>query len=256
VMLAHPHKGSPSGVKPAVLAELMAGAAERHLPAVVLVDDWAQAREASEQGARVIYGFPEERVPDTLLELMRARGVAFAPALTRYLELGRLLGNEAALSDPFLTATLRPAVRDSYRSEQGIWQEWRPELALGRERQAVMLESVARAAKAGVRLVVATDAGWVAGAFQGYSSHAAQAWLERAGLDGWARLSAATVWPAALLGRRVGFAPGAPADFLALQADPLQNAQNLRKIAWVMRKGRLANRDQLLPDLTRGNYGR
>ncbi len=110
--------------------------------------------------------------------------------------------------------------------------------------------------RAGVHVVAVSDAGWTAGAFQGYSSHATQAWLERAGLDGWARLSAATVWPAAVVGRHIGFEVGQAADFLATNADPLANAQNLRKIAWVIRKGRLVNRDKLLPDLTRRNYVR
>jgi Amidohydrolase family len=254
VVRTKPRKGSLAGVNPAVFAELMTGAAARHLPVIAVVDDWAEAREATELGASVVYGFPDAPVPDSLLELMRARGVAFAPALTRHLELNRLLGNEPALTDPFLTATLQPAVRDSYRTEQNLFQEWRDDLTIGRARQAVMLESVARAASAGVHVVVASDAGWTAGAFQGYSNHAAQDWLERVGLDGWARLSAATVWPAATLGRHVGFEVGQAADFLALDGDPVQSAANLRKIAWVMRKGRIADRDKLLPDLTRGEY--
>ena len=254
VVRSKPRKDSIAGVKPAVFAELMTGAAARHLPVIALVDDWAEAREAAELGASVIYGFPEAPIPDALLELMRARDVAFAPPLTRYLELNRLLGNEPALTDPFLTATLQPAVRDSYRSEHNLFQEWRDDLTVGRARQTVMLESVARAARAGVHVVVVSDAGWTAGAFQGYSNHAAQAWLERAGLDGWQRLSAATVWSASTLGRHVGFAVGQAADFLALDADPRQSAVNIGKIAWVMRKGQLVNRDKLLPDMTRGNY--
>ncbi len=254
VALTHPHKDSISGVKPAVFAELLAGATKRHLPTIVLVDDWAQAEVAAQAGASVIYGLPEGPMPDALIESMREHGAAFAPALANYLELNRLLGNELALADPFLTATLQEAVRDSYRSERNLWQEWRTDLALGRARQTVALESVARAVRAGVHVVVVSDAGWTAGAFQGYSSHATQTWLERAGLDGWARLSAATVWPAAVVGRHVGFEIGQAADFLATDADPLASAQNLTKIARVVRKGQLVNRDKLLPDLTRGSY--
>jgi hypothetical protein len=254
VSAMRPQKNGVPGVTRDVLAEVLASAAKRRLPAVVLVDDWAQAQQAVELGASVVYGFPDGAVPDSVIELMRARGVAFAPALARFLELNRLLGNQKALTDPFLTVTLNSDVRDSYRSERGLWQAWRPELALGRARQAVVLASVARIAKAGVHLVVVSDAGWVAGAFQGYSSHAAQVWLERAGLDGFSRLSAATVWPAAVLDRHVGFQPGQAADFVAFDADPVEHAQNLRKIAWVMRKGQLVNREKLLPDLTRRKY--
>jgi len=211
-------KGTMPGVSDDVLAEVLAGASKRQLPTIVLVDDWVDAERAVRLGASVIYGFPGGAVPDSLLELMRARGAAFAPALARYLELDRLLGNDAALMDPFLNATLQADVRESYRSEKGLWERWRGDLALGRERRTVVLDSVARFVKAGVHVVAVGDAGSFPGAFQGFTSHATQAWFEQAGLDGWDRLSAATTWPAAVLGRHVGFAPGQAADFLALEA--------------------------------------
>jgi hypothetical protein len=255
VAFTQPTKDDPiTGVPRPILAQALTRARERHLPALVLVDDWQQAADAIELGASVIYGFPEAPMPDSLIELMRARGVLFVPALTRFLELNRLLGNEQALTDPFITPTVTRAVLDSYRNEQGLWHEWRSELALGRVRQSTVLDSVARAAKAGVHLAVATDSGWTSATFQGYTSHAAQAWLERAGLDSWQRLSAATVWPAALFGRHVGFQSGEAADFIALEADPTQSSQALRKIRWVMRKGELVDRTKLLPDLTRSMY--
>ncbi|HEX2876457.1 MAG TPA: amidohydrolase family protein [Polyangiaceae bacterium] len=242
------------GVKEEVLAELLAGAAQRQLPAIVLVDDWADAERAVQLGARVVYGFPAHPVPDGLLQLMRERGVAFAPALARHLELDRLLGNDAALADPFMNVSLQADVRESYRSEKGLWHEWRTSLVLGRERRSVMLQNVERVVKAGVQLVSVSDAGSVPGAFQGYASHATQAWFEKAGLSGWDRLAAATTWPAAVLGRHIGFAPGDAADFLAVEVDPVASAANLRKISLVVRKGSLVNRDKLLPDLTRGLY--
>lgn len=242
------------GVKDEVLAELLAGAAPRQLPAIVLVDDWADAERAVQLGARVVYGFPAAPVPDGLLQLMRERDVAFAPALARYLELDRLLGNDAALADPFMNVSLQADVRESYRSEKGLWPEWRANLQLGRERRTVMLQNVERFVKAGVHVVSVGDAGSVPGAFQGYASHSTQAWLEKASLSGWDRLAAATTWPAAVLRRHVGFAPGQAADFLAVEADPVAKSENLRKISLVVRKGQVVNRDRLLPDLTRGLY--
>jgi hypothetical protein len=242
------------GVKDDVLVELLGSAAQRKLPAIVLVDDWADAERAVQLGARVVYGFPADPVPDSLLQLMRERGVAFAPALARHLELDRLLGNDAALADPFMNVSLQADVRESYRSEKGLWHEWRTNLLLGRERRTVMLQNVERVVKAGVHVVSVGDAGSVPGAFQGYSSHSTQAWFEKAGLAGWDRLAAATTWPAAVVGRNVGFAPGQAADFLAVEADPVAKAENLRKISLVVRKGQVVNRDKLLPDLTRGLY--
>lgn len=256
VSFAGPRVKALAGLSEPLLAEVLKGALARRIPTIVIVDDWEQARTAVELGASVIYGFPGGTMPDVLLTEMQRRGVAWAPPLARYLELDRLLGNERALSEPFLTATLRADVLATYRSPRGLWSEWRPDLELGRARRAEVLPSLARAAKAGVRLLAVSDAGWIAGAFQGYSSHAEQAWLERAGVDGWTRLAAATVVPAALLGRRVGFAPGQAADFVALHGNPAQSAEQLRKIVWVMRKGQLVDRERLLPDLTRDVYRR
>ena len=164
-----------------------------------------------------------------------------------------MLGNARALGDPFITATVQPVILDTYRNEQGLFEEWRRSLAVGRARQSSALAAVAQLAKAGVRIVATSDGNW-AGTFQGYSSHALQAWYERAGLDGWTRLSAATLWPAQFSGRKLSFEAGQPADFLALDTDPLQSAENLRRIALVIRHGKLVDRSKLLPDLTRRDF--
>lgn len=127
--------------------------------------------------------------------------------------LDHVLGNERALSDPFLTATVQPAILDTYRNEQGLFGECRRTLTLGRARRSGALAAVAQLAKAGLRIVATSDGNW-AGTFQ------------------------AT----------------APADFLAVAADPLQSAQNLRHIALVIRQGKVVNRATLLPDLERRDF--
>lgn len=245
-----------TGVSDAVLAEVAAAARARRLPLIALVQDAEQARRAVDVGVRVIYGLPASPLPDSLLTVMAERGVALAPPLTRFLELDRLLGNEAELKKPFLSATVRPDVLDSYRDDRRLWAEWRPDLLIGRARRQELLTSVARAAALGVPIVATSDAGWTAGTFQGYASHGAQLWLERAGLDGWARLAAATTAPAAVFGKSIGFEPGHPADFVAVEANPVESAANLRRISLVLRRGKVVNREELLPDLTRGNYVR
>lgn len=256
VSFVHDERTPVPAIPAELLAPTLAGAAARQLPSFVLVDDWAYARQAVSHDARVIYGFPPQLVPDDLVQQMRAKDVAFAPALTAYLELERLLGHPERLADPLLQATVRPDVLHTFHDERELWSEFRPDLAIARQRRDSMLQSVERLARAGVRILAAADAGWAPGTFQGYSSHALQEWFERAGLDGWTRLAAASTWPAALLGRRAGFSVGDPADFVALERDPVEHAAATRSIAWVMRRGKLVDREQLLPDLTRGDYVR
>jgi hypothetical protein len=251
-----PTKDPMPALTPELLQVVLSDAKSRNLPTFVVVDDWVRAAQAVELGASVIYGFPAGPVPSELVAQMQARGVAFAPALTGYLELDRLLGHADALRDPLLTRTVRPDVLRTFESEQSLWSEFRPDLLLARQRRDDMLQSVARLARAGVNMIATSDAGWAPGTSQGYSSHALQNWFERAGLDGWTRLAAATVAPAALLGRHVGFATGDAADFVALEKNPVEHAENTRQISWVMRRGQLVDRERLLPDLTRGDYTR
>ena len=250
--------GAPSskqfpGLSKELLAQALEQAAQRGLEGYVVIEDWQHAREAAELGAAFIYGLPDGPVPDDLIALFREKNVAFAAGMAGF-ELDRVLGNEQALADPFLTVAVSAPVLATYHARKALWNEWSPELQSGQQRQAITLLNLRRLAEGGVHVVQVSDAGWAAGTFQGYSALAAQEWLERAGLDPWARLSAATLWPAQFAGRQVSFAPGAPADFIALDADPLQRAVNLRKLSFVIRDGKVVERSTLKPDLTRERW--
>ena len=241
------------GLSKELLAEALRQAAQRGLKAFVLVEDWQHAREAAELGAALVSGLPEAPVPADVLQVLKQKQVAFTPALAG-LELDRVLGSRAVLADPFLTVTTSVPVLATFQHRDALWSQWLPELEAGQRGRDVTLANLRRLVEGGVRVIQVSDAGWATGTFQGYSSHAAQVWLERAGLDPWARLSAATLWPAELVGRTASFAPGAPADFIALDADPLASAANLRRLAFVIREGKVVDRASLEPDLTRQRW--
>jgi imidazolonepropionase-like amidohydrolase len=245
-------------MKPApieVLAAAIAGAHERGLRSYVLIDDWQHAQQAVELGAQAVQGLPDGEPSEALIALMKSKGVAYAPALTGWLELPRLLGNQPALQDPFLTASVQEPVLQSFMvSEDEIWEGWKP-IATAEHRDRA-LATVARLAKAGIPIVTATDSGWASGTFQGYSMHAYQAWLERAGVDPWLRLRASAQAPAAYLGRNVGFDVGDPADFVAVRADPTREAAALREITLLVREGRVVEREALKPDVSRPEWRR
>ena len=241
------------GLSKELLAQALEQAAQRGLKGYVVIEDWQHAREAAELGAAFIYGLPDGPVPEDLITRLRDQGVAFAAGMAGF-ELDRVLGNPPVVADPFLTVAVSAPVLATYRDRKALWSEWLPELQSGQQRQAITLLNLRRLAEGGVHVVQVSDAGWTTGTFQGYSAHAAQEWLEHAGLEPWARLSAATVWPAQFAGRQASFAPGAPADFIALDADPLEHAANLRKLAFVIRAGKLVERSTLKPDLTRDRW--
>jgi imidazolonepropionase-like amidohydrolase len=241
------------GLSRALLAEALAQAAERGLKGYVFVDTWQRAREAAELGAALVAGAPEGELSSDLIRLLHDKGVAFAPDV-RGLELDRILGSEAARTDPFLAASVPELILGTFRDSNAFWSGWRPDLERARNLRAATLDSLRRLSEAGVHIIQSSGAGWTSGTFQGYSAHSVQTWLEQAGLEPWARLAAVTAWPAELVGRKVSFAPGAPADFIGLDADPLLHAANLRRLSLLIRDGQLVDRAALKPDLTRDKF--
>lgn len=238
-----------------VIVATLSAARERGLRTYVLVDDWQRAQQAIELGAQALQGLPEGEPSDELIALMKSKGVAYAPALTGWLELPRLLGNQQALQDTFLSATVqRPVLQSFMVSEDKVWQGWKPIASAAHRDRA--LAYVARFAKAGIPIVTATDTGWASGTFQGYTLHAYQTWLERAGVDPWVRLRASAQAPAAYLGRDIGFDVGDPADFVGVAEDPTQAAAALRAITLLVREGKVVEREALMPDISRPTWRR
>jgi len=254
VHYAEPKSKVTPAVSRPVLERALSEARRFGLRSVVTVDTWEQAEEVADLGGSVIFGLPAGVLSDTLIRELVARGVAYAPNLAGYLELPRLLGHADALADPFLGLGVPREILATFEREPELWETWRPYLAQGRTRQHQALEDLARLARAGVRLLSATDAGWGAGTFQGYSAHATQAWMERAGLEPWTRLRAATIWPAALFGRHVGFRAGDPADFVAVTEDPTSAARALRALSFVVHDGHEVALATLRPDVTRSVF--
>ncbi|SHN44585.1 amidohydrolase family protein [Chitinophaga sp. CF418] len=112
--------------------------------------------------------------------------------------------------------------------------------------------------EAGVPMVAGTDAG-TSGVVWGFSLHDEIALLVQAGLSPQEALASATRLPATWLGieDKVGTVePGKYADLILLDANPLENISNTRKIAGVFVNGRWVSKeniDALLADLEKRN---
>lgn len=106
---------------------------------------------------------------------------------------------------------------------------------------------IARALKAGVRVVAGSDMYLVhPSRTRGEASLLELEALQHWGLPPLEVVRAATLYASELLGRRdsVGeVAPGKLADLVALEGDPLRNASDLRRIAFVMKGGEVVRHD-------------
>jgi imidazolonepropionase-like amidohydrolase len=126
-----------------------------------------------------------------------------------------------------------------YTEEVGGRNGWSAEiLRKNRETTDIQREAFRKAVKAGVHIAFGTDAG-----IYPHGDNAKQfAYMVRYGMTPLGAIRAATIDAARCLGheRDIGsIAPGKYADMIAVTGDPLADVETLRKIAGVIKEGRL-----------------
>lgn len=202
-------------------------------------------REALQAGATAVTHVPPGTLPADIGPLFRRQAAYFIPALTAQTELAHLSQDSTLLHDPLLRAVSSPALRQSYRPATAYPARLQAFLRWQQQQEPVVEQSVRALSQQGVRFLTGTDAG-NPGTFQGYSLHRELELLAAAGLSPWVVLAAATTQAGEFLGRPVGFEPGAAANFLVLQRSPVDDIRNSRSIEYLIQRGRVVDRENLL----------
>ncbi|MCR4374392.1 MAG: amidohydrolase family protein [Acidobacteria bacterium] len=172
------------------------------------------------------------------IALMKAGNIPYCPTLTRELSTFVYESTPAFLEDPFFLREADPTV------VAGLKEPSRQE-AMGKSKSAqaykaalvVAERNLRTAVNAGLLVVMGTDSGPFPERFQGYFEQVELTMMAAAGLTPAQVLRSATVDAArAMKLPDVGtLAPGAWADFVVLDRNPLENVRNTRSIhsVWI-----------------------
>ena len=229
--------GAAAKMPPEVYRAVIDEAHRRGLRVVAHVFYLDDAKDLLRAGVDVIgHSVRDKEIDDELIALMKARGVAYCPTLTRELSTFVYETTPAFFADPFfqreadkdLVAQLQEKPRQEAMAASRTAQAYKAALAVARR-------NLKKAADAGVLVVMGTDTGPFPERFQGYFEHLEMEMMVESGLGPAQVLRASTLDAArAMKVDGVGvLAKGAWADFVVLDRDPLQDIRNTRTISAV-----------------------
>ena len=229
--------GTTAKMAPEIYRAVIDEAHARGLRVAVHLFYLDDAKGVLRAGADVIAHSVRDRdVDDEFLALMKSRQAAYVPTLTRELSTFVYESTPAFFDDPFFLKEADPAVVAQLR-EPARQAAMRASPSAQRYKAALEIaqRNLKRVSDAGIPVAMGTDAGPFPERFQGYFEHLEMAMMVDAGLTPAQVLRASTVDAArAMRVEGVGaLTPGAWADLLVLDQDPLKDIRNTRRIAAV-----------------------
>lgn len=219
----------------------------RKLPVAVHIYYLADAKATLLAGADLIaHSVRDVPVDDQFIDALKARDVCYSPTLTREISTFIYDATPAWVDDPFFLKGAEKGVpeqlKDPKRQEQirnsPAWksgQQYKASLEVAKKNLKTLVDR-------GVRIAMGTDTGPPA-RFQGFFEHIELDMMAESGMTPMQVIVSATGDAARCMGRagQLGtLAPGAAADLLILNANPLDNIRNMRSIESVWINGKKA----------------
>jgi imidazolonepropionase-like amidohydrolase len=183
----------------------------------------------------------DQPVDREVIEAMKARGVFLIPTLVRDEVLFAYADNLKWLDDPFFQAGLAPGVLARIRSPENVEKIRKdPDIAKYRAGLEMAKKNLKALSDVGVKIAFGTDSG-IPTRFPGFFEHRELQLMVEAGLTPMQAIVAATGTNAEILGGAKQFGTlqaGRRADFLVLDANPLDDIHNTEKLAAVWQAGK------------------
>jgi imidazolonepropionase-like amidohydrolase len=184
----------------------------------------------------------DQPVDQDLIQTMKARGVFLIPTLVRDEVLFAYADNLKWLNDPFFVSGYEPAAIAMARSPENVEKGRKdPDIAKYRAGLEMGKKNLKTLSDAGVKIAFGTDSG-IPTRFPGYLEHRELQLMVEAGLTPMKAIVAATATNAEILGGAKQFGtlqPGRRADFLVLDANPLDDIHNTERLSAVWQSGKI-----------------
>ena len=245
------HSGTYREIADDLLRAAAEAAAKARVPVVVHAINLHEYKRALSIRPRAIIHGLEDPIPagDALIAELKAANVFIAPTLSLWEAFNSHERHPGRFDDPVLQGSVLPFLLASMRQPAYRAIEKKRFLEVARmdaytwadTHMKTFMDNTLAMHKAGVKIAVGTDAGGPVGYnFQGSNTVREMELLVDAGLSPLEVLVAATRTGAELIGvaDRVGtLAPGKLADLLILDADPLSDIRNVRRVRTVILGG-------------------
>jgi imidazolonepropionase-like amidohydrolase len=242
--------GTIQKLTPDLYRAIIDEAHSRNVRVAVHATDLEDAKDLLRNGVDVLAHMVSD-VDDELIELFKQR-----PNVAVVTTLGgpRRTTYAPWLSPPHPLVTETVSAAQIRRLQDRLAKSTSEEIGRGRQAWARVARGIARLDAAGVRIGAGTDGGGQTGdQFVGWTMHTELENMVAAGMTPAEVLVAATRTSAEILGLDdLGMvAPRKSADFVVLDANPLDDITNTRRIADVYLRGRMVDRVKLRADFAR-----
>ena len=227
------HHGAFEKVGPALYTAIIKQAHKNKKPAFAHVYDLEDGKGLVRAGINIIgHSIRDQAVDQEFIDLMKKNGVFYAPTITREQSTYIYHDPPAWLDDPFFTQAVDKSVIDAVKTDlkkaqptpeivkQGLW-----DFEMAKKNAKTLVD-------AGVKVAFGTDTG-PPGRFTGFFEHWEAELMVEAGISPMQVIESWSKYSSQALGVDKQFgtlAKGKNADLIVLDANPLDDIKNTRKI--------------------------
>lgn len=195
---------------------------------VYYLDDAKALVEAGVSG--LAHSIRDRELDDELIEMMLANDVFYVPTLVAHQSSGAYADQEDWIGEASMRETVDAALVDKLTSREFVDNaNANPGLPAQREQYQTALVNLKKLSDAGITITLGTDSG-TTNRFPGYFEHRELKLMVDGGMTPAQAITAGTRDSAAVVGLAGTLTEGAPADFLVLTSNPLEDIRSTRAI--------------------------